>query len=152
MIEIFGNKLYVMRFFDYFLLALYRFVYSIRKSGAVELSARLYLSFYVWLVLDIFFWTMAMMCNRYEINIVLVSYLRLYSMPVCMFLAFFSAVIINIYYIKYRHLSDIEISYNSLSKDKQVWVRIFIWIFVILIPICAFICGRLFLHGQVKWW
>ncbi len=137
-----------MRFLDYFLLLVYRFVYSIREDEGVKFSARLFLSAYVWFLFLILYWGMGIVGSYYRMDREIIAFMDVYGHPISFIVAILIAILINVVYVKYRHLSDIELSYNSLSKSKRTWVKIFIWIFIILVPVCAFICGRLFFDIQ----
>ena len=140
----------IMRFWDYFLLLVYRFVYSIRKDEGVKFSARLYLSAYVWLLFLILYWGIGGVGGCYHMDRKVIAFMHEYGHPISFVAAILIAILINIVYVKYRHLSDIELSYNSLSKSKRTWIKIVIWIFMILMPVCAFICARLFMGVQGK--
>lgn len=136
-----------MRFLDYFLLLVYRFAYSIRKDESVKFSARLFLSVYVWLLFLILYWGIGIVGNHYHMDREVFIFMNEYGEPISFIVSILIAILMNVVYIKYRHFSDIELSYDSLSKSKRTWVKIFIWIFIILMPVCAFICGRLFVKG-----
>lgn len=138
----------IMRFSDYFLLLVYRFAYSIRKDESVKFSARLFLSAYVWFLFLALYWGVGIVGSHYHMDREIIAFMNEYGEPISFIAAILIAILMNVVYVKYRHLSDIELSYNSLSKSKRTWVKIFIWIFIILIPVCAFICGRLFFDSQ----
>ena len=137
-----------MRFSDYFLLLVYRFAYSIRKDESVKFSARFFLSAYMWLLFLVLYWGIGIVGNHYHMDREIIAFMNEYGQPISFIVSILIAILMNVVYIKYRHFSDIELSYDSLSKSKRTWVKIFIWIFIILIPVCAFICGRLFFDSQ----
>ena len=138
-----------MRFLDYFLLLVYRFAYSIRKDEeGVKFSARLFLSAYMWLLFLILYWGIGIVGSQYHIDREVFIFMNEYGEFISFIAIILMAILMNVVYVKYRHFSDIELSYNSLSKSKRTWVKIFIWIFIILVPVCAFICGRLFFDIQ----
>lgn len=135
---------------DYFLLFLYRFVCFLRKDDLEEYSARLFLSAYVWFLFLVLYWGMGFVGGYYHMDREIIAFMHEYGEPISFTTAMLIAIVINLYYTKFRHLSDIEMSYNSLSKEKRIRVKVFIWIIVIALPLCAFACGRLFFDAQVK--
>lgn len=104
----------------------------------------------MWFLFLVLYFGAGFVGGYYHMDREVIAFMHEYGQPISLITAILIGIVIDCYYTKYRHLSDIEISYNSLSKGKQKRVKFFIWIIVIALPLCAFACGRLFFDAQVK--
>jgi len=98
-----------MRFLDYFLLLVYRFAYSIQKDEGVKFSARLFLSVYVWLLFLILYWGIGGVGGCYHMDRKVIAFMHEYGEPISFIAIILMVILMNIVYVKYRHLSDISL-------------------------------------------
>ncbi len=141
-----------MKLLDYWVLYLYHFVNYFKVDNTPWISARFYLSMFVFAFLMNVFNTIFLLMIRLNVCEEFVEFVRLGIIPIWMTLYILCGVVIMIYYRKDEHVDRIEKSYNTLSKGRQWVIKIFIYFLEIFLPIYLFISMRLVVFGQVKWW
>ncbi len=141
-----------MKLLDYWALYLYHFVYYLKKDDTTWLSARIYLSMFVFALLMDVFSTVCLIMINLNICEEFIAFVRLNIDYIWMVLGVLCGSYVISYYRKDEHVERIERSYNALTKKQRWTVKIFIYFLEIVSPVYLFVCLRLVLLGQVKWW